>query len=513
MASLKDKSEEYIANFMIDVRSDPLMFAKAAYPWGEGELAGSAGPRKWQAEVFGQIRDHLKSEKRFTPFRLAVASGHSIGKSAAISMICNWAMSTCVDCKIVITANTENQLLTKTMPEIGKWFRMAINAHWFKTTATSIYAAAEDHEREWRLNAIPWSDTSTESFAGLHNKGKRIVIIFDEASNINDKIWEVVEGALTDENTEIIFIAFGNPTRNTGRFRDCFGQYSHRWNRKQIDARNVEGINLELLKEWEDDYGEESDFFKVRVRGEFPSAGSKQFIPTEYVSEARVRPAEAKLMDPLIMGVDVGRFNDATVICMRRGRDARTIPMVKMYGQDTTAVADRIARMVQSNRPDAVFIDEGGIGIGVLDRLRLLRVPNVQGINFGSSASDINTQTGIPVKYANKRSEMWGGMKEWLENGAIPDDPNLAAQLISVEYDYDKTAKRDGAIILQSKKDMRRMGLPSPDEADALALTFAMPVFPSQHGAPIEYMGRNSHQSEYNPLSQDWISRDLNRKN
>ena len=501
-------------SFMASVCSDPLEHAEVVYPWGERELSDSSGPRVWQASILDTIGKHLRNPAtRFTPLKIAVASGHGVGKSACISMVCNWAMSTCIDCKIVITANTENQLLTKTMPEISKWFRMAINAHWFKNTATSIYAVADEHEREWRLNAIPWSDTSTEAFAGLHNKGKRIVVIFDEASNIDDKIWEVVEGALTDQNTEIIFIAFGNPTRNTGRFKECFGQYSHRWINKKIDSRTVEGVNLELIKQWEEDYGEESDFFKVRVRGEFPSAGSSQFIPSAYVDAARKRAPEAKIMDPFVMGVDVGRFHDASVICLRRGRDARSVPWTKMYGQDTTAVADRIARLVEIHRPDAVFVDEGGIGIGVLDRLRLLRVPNVQGINFGAAPSDVSANTLIPQKYANKRSEMWGNMKEWLEYGAIPDDPELAAQLISVQFDYAKTSKRDGAVVLQSKQDMRRQGLPSPDAADALALTFALPVFPSMHSAPIERTSPNTHQSDYNPLSPSWIAHDFDGNN
>jgi hypothetical protein len=192
----------------------------------------------------------------------------------------------------VLTANTDTQLRTKTWPEVSKWFRLAINAHWWTVNATSIVSREKGHERIWRADAIPWSENNTEAFAGLHNKGKRIVVIFDEASAIADKIWEVTEGALTDEDTEIIWLAFGNPTQNTGRFRECFGKYKHRWKTFQIDSRTVEGTNKEQLDKWIEDYGEDSDFVRIRVRGEFPRAGSSQFIASDAVAAARKYKAE-----------------------------------------------------------------------------------------------------------------------------------------------------------------------------------------------------------------------------
>ena len=131
-------------------------------------------------------------------------------------------------------------------------------------------ARDKDHAKTWRADFVPWSEHNTEAFAGLHNKGKRIVLIFDEASAIADKVWEVAEGALTDEGTEIIWIAFGNPTRNVGRFRECFRRFKHPVEGRQIDSRTVEGTNKEQIAKWAADYGEDSDFFKVRVRGMFP---------------------------------------------------------------------------------------------------------------------------------------------------------------------------------------------------------------------------------------------------
>lgn len=117
---------------------------------------------------------------------LARASGHGIGKSAFISMLINWGMSTCEDCKVVVTANTDNQLRTKTWPEIIKWSNLAITKEWFTCTATAMYSNDPGHDKRWRADAIPWSEHNTEAFAGLHNERKRIIVVFDEASNIAD---------------------------------------------------------------------------------------------------------------------------------------------------------------------------------------------------------------------------------------------------------------------------------------------------------------------------------------
>src|SRR6267378_8588221 len=186
---------------------DPLAFTQRFYPWGRKELSESTGPRKWQAEVLSLIGTHLRSPNRFQLFSLAVASGKGIGKSALVSMIIDWAMSTCPDCKIVVTANTGTQLSTKTVPEVSKWTRLSLTSHWWNVKATSITSLEPGHEKEWRTDFIPWSKENMEAFSGLHNQGKRLIVIFDEASGIHNTICDNTEGTLTDEFTEIIWIA------------------------------------------------------------------------------------------------------------------------------------------------------------------------------------------------------------------------------------------------------------------------------------------------------------------
>ncbi|SFQ46112.1 hypothetical protein SAMN05216229_12323 [Geopseudomonas sagittaria] len=473
------ETDDLEAQLVDDIGSfthDPYGYALYAYPWGEGELKGVDGPRDWQRDVMNDIGGHLSDpETRHQPLMIAVASGHGIGKSAAISMIIDWAMSTCDDCKVVVTANTENQLRTKTWPEVSKWRRLSIVSHWFTTTATAIAANDAEHSRSWRADAVPWSENNTEAFAGLHNKGKRIVLIFDEASNIADKVWEVAEGALTDEDTEIIWIAFGNPTRNVGRFRECFTRYKHRWNARQVDSRTVDGTNKQQIAKWAADYGEDSDFFRVRVRGMFPRASSLQLIPTDWVAEAIRREAVHGLSDALVCGIDIARGgDDDNVIRFRRGLDARSIPKIKIPGsetRDTTLFIAKVCTVVQEHRPDAVFVDSTGVGGPVADQLRRL-MPGIAiiDINFASASPDAH--------YANMRTYMWWRLRESLRAGlAIDDDPLLEAELTSPEYGHNQ---RD-QIALEKKDDIKkRLGI-SPDDADALALTFAFPVMKSNH--------------------------------
>ncbi|MEO9133172.1 MAG: terminase, partial [Sphingomonas sp.] len=353
-------------------RHDPLGHALFAYRWGEGVLRGVQGPRRWQRGVMEAIKAHLSNPAtRHTPCRIARASGHGIGKSALIAMLIKWGLDTAIDTRIVTTANTESQLLTKTAPEIIKWHNLSITKDWFRATATALVSTEEGRDRSWRSDLVTWSVTNTEAFAGLHNQGKRIILVFDEASGIAAKVWEVALGALTDAETEIIFLAFGNPTCNTGPFRECFGRFRNLWDARQIDSRDVEGTNTAYLDELVETYGEDSDIVRVRVRGQFPSSSSMQFIGTALVDAARARGACPMVCDPIIFGLDCARFgNDHSTLAIRHGRDARTRPWKRWHMQDAMTLAGDVALQAQLHRPDAIFVDAGNIGAAVIDRLR-----------------------------------------------------------------------------------------------------------------------------------------------
>lgn len=459
---------------------DPLGLVDYVFPWST-EALKTPGPRTWQADILEEIKAHLAApETRYQPLQIAVASGHGIGKSALIAMIIEWAQSTCEDCKVVCTAGTGKQLQTKTVPEVQKWMRLASNAHWWDINAESIKVKDPRHAALWRTDFITWSAKATEPFAGLHNQDKRIVIIFDEASAIEDLIWEVTEGALTDEDTEIIWIAFGNPTRNTGEFYKAITG-ANRWRKRQIDSRTVEGTNKALLDAQIREWGEDSDRARVRIRGEFPRGGSTQFISGDLVAAARKRVVTGHEGSPVILAVDVARFGDnRSVIFRRQGRVAEIAggkAKGVMYGQDTQKVGGAVQEAIDREKPDAVVIDGDGIGGAVVDYLtargydrRTLLVE----FHGGQAAHD-------PNKYFNRRTEIWGETKGWLEGGQIPDDPEMDTDLTGPDYGYHPTRN---CIVLESKDEMRSRGVDSPDLGDALAMTFAVKVAPPKPPPP-----------------------------
>lgn len=472
-----DSADEQLLEVMAGFRHDPYGWVLFSFDWGHGELAKFDGPDAWQAQTLQELGAKLRAGEinHFEAIQIAVASGHGIGKSALVSWLILWAMSTFEDTKGVVTANTETQLRTKTWAEVAKWFRLCIIRHWFHLSATALYSKDPEHEKTWRIDQVPWSAHNTEAFAGLHNQGKRILIIFDEASTIDDLIWEVTEGALTDAETEIMWICFGNPTRNSGRFRQCFSKYKHRWLHKQIDSRTCRTSNKLQIQKWVDDYGEDSDFVRIRVRGMFPRASSLQLIPSDWVAEAMRREPFAMLGDALVCGIDIARGgDDANVIQFRRGLDARSIPPIKIPGsetRDTVPFIAKVTTLIAEHRPDAVFVDSTGVGGPVADQIRKLNPATlVLDVNFASESPD--------PKQSNMRSHMWWKLREALKAGlAIEADPELEQELTSPEYGHNA---RD-AIQLEKKADIKkRLGI-SPDHADALALTYAMPVLPRAH--------------------------------
>lgn len=481
---------------------DPLGFVLWAFPWGEpGTALEKELPESWQVQLLSDLRDGLITLNQ--AIRLATTSGHGVGKSALVAWLILWAISTMPDTLGVVTANTETQLKTKTWARLGEWYNRFIAKELFKLTATAIFSAEKEHERTWRIDMIPWSERNTEAFAGLHNKGKRVILIFDEASGIPDVIWETSEGALTDADTEIIWAVFGNPTRPTGRFRQCFpgGANSHRWRPYKVDSRSVRFTNKDQIAEWISDYGLDSDFVKVRILGEFPTRGDIQFIGEIDVDLAVACDALTTMYDPLIIGVDVARFGEnESVIYPRKGLDARTLPFTRHLGLDTVQLAGLVAEVALANRADAVFVDEGGVGGGVVDILRRVNRVNVIGVQFGAKADrtgDLNSE-----RYANKRAEMWGLLRFNIRHGlSLPDDKKLREQLCAPQYGFNQ----QDAILLEKKEDMLKRGAPSPDIADALALTFAYAVHPNLL-AGYPGAGPVIAKSEWDPTSEEALA-------
>jgi hypothetical protein len=460
--------EAMLMDLAADCRHDPLGFAKGFWP--DRQL------RAWQHEILSYLTERLSNPStRHKLIRIAVASGNGIGKSALIGMILTWAMSTCAGCRCKVTAGKGEQLDTKTVPEVTSWFKGSLAGHWFDCHAKSIKSLQTDKPEKWRVDFETWTEEKPDTFQGLHNQDKRIVMVFDEGSAIANVIYDAAETSFTDDNAELIFLVFGNPLYNAGRFRELFGAHKHLWRTYQIDSRTVEGVKREQADEWVALYGEDSDFVRVKVRGEFPRAGSSQFIPSDAVAACRKYRAEGYEALPKILSVDVARFgDDRTIIGYRQGRKSAILG--KYRGKDTVWVAEETIRLMGLEQPDATVIDGDGLGAGVVDHIKFRGFgQRLFEFHGGASANDGSA-------YFNRRAEVWGAMREWLiANAEIPNDPEVDTDLTGIEYGF---GGKGGQIQLERKEDMKKRGLSSPDIGDMLAMTFAINVMPKRKDDP-----------------------------
>ena len=478
------------------LKDNPLAFVLYLFPWGRKgtPLEHFSGPRKWQREVLQDIAAHIKQNNGkvdFDTLREAVASGRGIGKSALVSWLVIWMLSTRIGSTTIVSANSESQLRKVTWAEITKWLAMGLNSHWFEVSATSLQPAkwlTELVERDlrkgtryWGVEGRLWSAENPDAFAGVHNMDG-VLVIFDEASGIDDAIWAVTAGFFTENTPNRFWFAFSNPRRNTGYFSETFHSKRDFWDTKVVDARTVEGTDKAVYQQIIDEYGPDSSQAHVEVYGQFPSAGDDQFIGANTVDEAMKRVKYQDQSAPIVIGVDPARFGaDATVIAVRQGRDI--VKIIRHRGDDTMTVVGYVIEAIEEFKPALVVIDEGGLGAGIVDRLKEQRY-KIKGVNFGNKAKN-------PIMYGNMRAQMWGDMREWLKTASIPHDRFLKSDLISPMMKPDSR----GTIFLESKKDMKARGLASPDAADAIAVTFAFPV------AHREYNARTTTRKVYSDVT------------
>lgn len=463
------------AMYAFDWDNDPAIQIVKMSPEYQERFGLQYGLDDWACEMLDAWGDHIKAnpfdgKTPVMPFLQSVSSGHGIGKSCITAIIILYIMSTRPHCKGIVTASTSSQLQTKTWAEVGKWLKKCITNHWFIYTngKGNMKISHIDNPQTWRCDAQTCKEENSESFAGQHAVNSTPFYIFDEASGIPDKIWEVAEGGMTDG--EPVWYAFGNPTKNTGKFRECFRKQKHRWKNTTVDSRTVKITNKEKLNEWVEDYGEDSDFVKVRIRGIFPSQSVLQFIPEDIVSAAMKRetPIAQYNFSPVILTCDPSwSGDDPLVIGKRQGLKFEILDVIPK-NDDDFLIAQKLAEYQDQFNAQCVFIDIG-YGTGIFSAGKQMgRKWNL--IGFGEKSS----RKGI----LNKRAQMWCDIKDWLkEGGDIPsNDTELFYELTSPNTVY----RHDGIIQLESKKDMKLRGIPSPNKADALALSFALPVIKTQ---------------------------------
>lgn len=503
------KGDQDLIRAILDpaIADDPLAFVLFAFPWGKSgtPLARFQGPRTWQREVLIALRDYIRAmqahdlagaEEKLEVYKQAIASGRGIGKSALVAWIILWFMSTRIGGTAIVSANTEAQLRTVTWGEISKWHTLTINKHWFDLSATALKPAKWFEQlvqeqlkrgtKYYYAEAKLWSEENPDAYAGAHNP-LGMLLVFDEASGIPAPIWSVAEGYFTEPIVDRFWVAFSNPRKNQGAFFECFHRNRDFWRTKHIDSRTVEGTDKGVYEKIIKQYGEDSDEARVEVKGQFPRSGERNFISRAEVREAMERDLVEDEHAALIMGVDIARFGtDSSVARFRRGRDGRSIPATKWKGLDNMALSYAIAELIDDHNPDAVCIDAGN-GTGVIDRLREMGY-KIEEVWFGSKSDD--------PEYANCRAMMWGRMKEWLPGGCLDDDQTLEDDLCGPNK---KFARNGDAILLESKEEMLKRGLHSPDDGDAFALTFKVRVsrkdsLTSRHARKTGYNHRNPNK-------------------
>ncbi len=475
-AVLETNPEVELARYVARFKYDPLGYVRVAFPWGKKgtQLEDHAGPCPCQTRLLTILGEEMQKRKfdgrkAVRAIRIACSSGHGIGKSAFFGMVTDWIRVCWPYSQGSATANTFTQLSTKTWANIKKWQALSICAHWFAATSEQIYHPMS--RDSWFLSTQSSDENNSEAFAGQHAADSISYYVNDECSGIPDKIFEVQEGGLTDGCP--IQFAFGNPTKPTGKFSRIMAGLERGWITVRIDSRECPFTNKEQIAEWIDEYGENSDFVRVRVLGLPPNASTAQFIGDDLIKECQLRPLVGCFPDePLIAGVDFAwGGDDFNTIRFRRGHDARSIQPIRIPGEFTRKPEVMVMKLAEIFTKDfgsglkvaMMFMDGAGIAGPVAIRLRQLGFTNLVEVNF-------NAQSLNP-KYKNVRSQIYGDTKEWMIGGGCIDKaPELNDDLRLQEV------LKHVPLVLKPKDAIIKESGHSTDDGDALGLTFYAPV-------------------------------------
>lgn len=415
-------------------------------------------PDAWQIEILEAL-DHGER-------RISVRSGHGVGKSALAAWISCHALVCYSHAKVIETAPSGPQLWDALFAETRMWFNAMPEAlrELFTTGVDRIGSVAAPEQLF--VSARTSRAESPEALQGVHADSGIVILVCDEGSGIPDSVYEAGSGSMSGENA--ITIIFSNPTRITGFFYDTHHRLKDAWFTRHVSCLDSKRVSAKYVEEMKSNYGEDSNAYRVRVLGEFPIRDDATLIPLELVLSAQSRdiaidPAAAKYW-----GLDVARFGtDRSVLTKRWGNVVpenpkywRSFDLMQLVG----AVKYEYDNTPDPLKPLEILVDVIGLGAGVVDRLRELKLP-VRGINVSESpAFDPNGS------YALLRDELWAKGKKWLEarNCKLPTDLGML-ELAVPRY----TFMSNGKLKVESKADLKKRGVTSPDYADSFLLTLA----------------------------------------
>lgn len=440
----KEEMKKLASSYMEHVYNDPV-----------GWCQNALGVQLWkkQRDIIEDLRDNKL---------VAVRSSNGVGKSYLAAACTIWYLNWRCPGYVILSSSSWSNITRILWPEIKRILTEA--------PCKDIGSAGQLLQTEWRLGdqwgAFSVSTKRPESFSGYRTKNGCLVIV-DEASALSEEIHEAIMGLLSAPGSRCLYI--GNPIRSQGPFFNCFRNDA--WithNISAYDSPNVKaksviipGIaDLDWIQEREKEWGRGHPAFKSRVMGEFPVEGDDTLISLFDVEQAINRRVQVALGEPVVMGVDVARYgSDRTVIVLRQGN--KILSIESHSKESLMETVGRILQAAATVTPEFIYIDEIGVGGGVVDRLKELGLESTVGVNVSSPAVDTKT-------FANIRAEAWWGVRQWVkEGGSLPDHQGLIYDLCSPKLMYNSKHQ-----ILIEPKDKTKVRLGrSPDFGDALMLT------------------------------------------
>ena len=448
-------------------------------PAGFSEHVIKMQPLPWQREVM----DAIASGER----RVSVRSGHGVGKSSCAASLILWYLLTRYPAKVVVTAPTASQLYDALFAEVKRRLKEMPPAISKLLEATSDRIVLKSSPTETFCSARTSSKERPESLAGVHSEN--VLLIADEASGIPEEVYESAAGSMSGHAATTLLL--GNPTRTSGFFYRTHTDLKNDWWTKKVSCADSPLVSQDFIDDMARRYGPESNAFFVRVLGEFPQADDDTYIPLHLIEAATKRDIEESPTAGVVWGLDVARYGrDRSALAKRKGstlteeiktwRDKSTMELsgIILNEYEATPIMDR---------PQEICVDVIGIGAGVVDRLQELDLP-ARGINVAESAS-------MNQKYMRLRDELWGRAREWFEEKgcSLPDDSALVHELAAPRFAFTSTGK----IKIESKDEMRKRGIISPDIADAFCLTFASNAIVGVHGNKYAWSGSIDIDTSY----------------
>jgi len=384
-----------------------------------------------------------KAIRNEAPRKISIASGHGIGKTAVLSWIIPWFLFVNYNSQVPCTAPTADQMYDVLWKELSIWISK------MPLSVKAKYDWSRDHIRikespeTWFARAKTSSKENSEALAGVH--ADHVLTIADEASGVEERIFNTAEGAWT--SGDILVILISNPTRSEGYFYDTHHKLKDNWQTLSFSAIDSPVVDDKYEANIAERHGRDSGEYGIRVLGKFPSEGDmddsgyvSMFNDSDIHEQPDFGEDLTKFRGTVILGVDpAGEGDDKTSFVLRDNHKAKKIYVVDSFGVGAD-VSKEVAILSKGNM-------------------------NIYSVNCG----ELSNREADKELYINKRAEMYYKLRKWFHTGGeIIENKNLKEELKSIKF------KRNtkGKIQLMSKQEMKKKGYKSPNDADALALTF-----------------------------------------